>query len=759
MSKAKAEVDQLLIYDPDKSRSTTHIFLSRPTPLEEKNLGRLFVICEIDSEEKINQEIINIIQQELKNHFYYSEETNVEAAFENALSKTNQALHHIISEGITNWLDKFNIIIAVIHGTRIYLAHIGRIHAFLIHRDKIIDIITKTSQPRAKINPLKIFSNIIEGNVNPGDQLLFCTTSLLDYFSQEKLKRVISNTLPSDSTKELEKILLEANAATSFGAIVSKLVPTPEKLPEQKDISRRPSDTALSSSYTPPQASMQDLRSQEEKTSEYLSPSVFPKFFKSIKKSFSVLGSIYRKKVLKKGPKRSLPDSSYYSPEKKIKKPKPGKNYLKNIFNYLSKGIKWLAQGLASLFWALFNLFRKPKTIKNKLKEIPEKTESKIHSGIFRFRRLPKKAQKTLIIALIILFIFATSIVYLGWQNDNKLSAEREAEIIRQIQDLTFEAGAALSYEDERGAKELLGQARDLLAQLPNKSKEEKATYSELETGIEKEYQKTLHVVNVDNPILKKDFSELENYSPVSSLVQAGDFAYLINANNNIYEIDLTRNEVITIENNLTDIGQFQKMVQETTSTVLLYDNNPGMVELNKNTGVLTPLTIDFPQENMNVQDLAVYRSRFYYLDSQSNQIYRHQRGTVGFGPSTAWIRDPDLNIQDGVSLVIDGSIYLLKSNGQLLELFQGYEQDFSLDIIDPALSSAEKVWTSEDSNYIYILDNQNKRLVQFDKQGNLVNQYFSDQFNDLKDFSVDEDNSKAFLLASSKLFEITINL
>jgi len=759
MPKAKAEVDQLLIFDPDKSRSTTHIFISRPTPLEEKNLGRLFAICEIDSGEKINQEIINIIQQELKNHFYYSEETNVESAFENALSKTNQALHHIISEGITNWLDKFNIIIAVLHGTRIYLAHIGRIHAFLIHRDKIIDIIAKTSQPRAKINPLKIFSNIIEGNLNPEDQLLFCTTSILDYFSQEKLKRVISNTLPSDSTKELEKILLEANAGASFGAIVSKLVPTPEKLPEQKKDFSRSSDTALSPSYTPPQASMQDLRSQEERTSEYLSPSVFPKFFKSIKKGFSALGNSYRKKVLKKGPKRSLPDSSYYSPEKKIKKPSREKKYIKNIFSYLLKGLKWLGQGLASLFWTLFNLFRKPKTIKNKLKEIPEKTESKIHSGVFRFRRLSKKAQKTLVIALIILFIFATSIVYLGWKNDNKLTEEREAEIIQQIKDLTFEAGAALSYEDERGAKELLSQARDLLNQLPNKSKEEKATYSELEAGIEKEYQKTLHIVNVDNPILKKDFSQLENYAPVSHFVYSADFAYLINSNNNIYEIDLTRNEVIVIENNLNEIGQYKHAVKETSSTALLYHDQPGMVELNMNTGVLTPLSIDFPQENMNIQNLAVYRSRFYYLDSQTNQIYRHQRGTFGFGPRTLWIQDPDLNIQDGVSLVIDGSIYLLKSNGQLLELFQGYEQDFSLDTIDPNLSSAQKVWTSEDSNYIYILDNQNKRLVQFDKQGNLVNQYFSDQFNDLKDFSVDETNSKAFILAGSKLFEITINL
>ncbi len=752
MPKIESEVDKLLIYDPDKARSTTHIFISRPTPLEEKSLGKLFIICEIDTGEKINHEIINIIQEEIKNNYYYSDETNVETAFENALSKVNQSLHHLISEGVTSWLDHFNIIISVIKGTEVYISHLGRIHAFLIHANKIVDILEQDSSHQQKINPLKIFSNIVEGNVNPDDQILFCTTSILDYFSQEKLRRTISNSLPSDSVKELEKILLEAHPNTAFAAIITKLIPQEEILPEQRQY--KESAQIRPQSSPPPETSMEELINQEKRTSEYLAPSVVPNFTKVLKNGFSSLNNLIKTKVLKKEPKRTLPEAPYYTPRKQGKS-----GTLKIIFISIGKAISVLLAGLASIVLFIFNLFKKRPNIKNKFKDFPHKTEEKIHGGIFRFRRMSKKARQTLIIAAVLLFIFTTSVVWIGWRRENMLTEERKQEIIEEIKDLTFEAGAALSYEDERGAKQLLNQARDLLAELPNRSKDDKAVVSGLEVGISEQHEKTRHVVNIENPVLKKDFSSLEGYSPPQAVIQSSDFAYLYNANNNIYEIDLTNNEVTEIKNNLTDIGQFKLMTKETNTTALLYHDKKGIIELDLNNGVLTPLSIEFARDNINISDMTVYRSRFYYLDVQNNQIFRHQRGAVGFGPSTEWISDPNLNVQNGTSLVVDGSIYLLRGNGQLLELFQGYEQDFSLDEIDPTMVSAQKVWTEESSDYLWVLDNQNKRLVQFDKKGNLKNQYYSDKFNDLKDFAIDKGAEKAFILAGSNLFEITIIL
>ena len=216
-------IDRLLLGDPDKTRSTVHVFIAHPTPLEEKALGKLFLLCEIDSNDKINQEIINVIQEVAKKNFYYSEETNLETAFENALAKVNEKLHHLITEGITNWLDKFNIIIGVLRRTELILSPIGRLYAFLIHRDKIIDILSQTTPWDNKINPYKIFSNLTSGQLNPTDQLLICTSSLLDYFSQEKLKRVISENLPTESIQQLEKTLLETDLKTAFGAIILRL--------------------------------------------------------------------------------------------------------------------------------------------------------------------------------------------------------------------------------------------------------------------------------------------------------------------------------------------------------------------------------------------------------------------------------------------------------------------------------------------------------------------------------------------------------
>lgn len=744
MSEIKTEIDRLLISDPDKSRSVCHIFVAHPTPLEEKSLGKLFFICEIDSIDKINHEIINLIQEEAKNNYYYSEETNLETAFENALQKVNESLHRLITEGISRWLDKFHIIIGVLRKSELILSPIGRLQAFLIHREKIIDILEQGSLVQTKINPLKIFSNIITGQVNPGDQLLFCTGSLLDYFSQEKLKRLISQSEPSESVASLEKILFQADKSTSFGAVVIKLEAI--KSPE---IASYKSQDVFPSSVSGTQTSMDDLRRQETKTSEYLSPSLIPNVFKSFRQYTDKTNDLIRAKIFKKAPKRRLTEN-YYRPIKKEE------SKLKKLPLYIFGTVKWLINKTAAFVKSVINLFKRQGEIKGKIKDLPFRTEQKIHGGVFRFRRLNPRAKRLLILALVILFVFSTSIVIIGQRREANLNAQKRQATIKEIQDKTFEAGSALTYEDEKSAKELLTQARDLLNQIAKKI--EKEQYQTLLSGINAEYEKTKHIVNVQNPDLVLDLATLTPPETATGIFSFTNLLYLFNGSE-IIKIDPSSKQAETLKTALTDIGQFTLGVKATSSTLLLYQNKNGVVEYNITTKKFTPLSITFSNPDAEVRDLAVYQSRFYYLDVRNNQIYRHQRASNAFGPAVPWITDSNVNIKDGVSLAIDGSIYVLKNNGQVIELTQGKQVDFSLDEIDPKLTSGLKIWTDGTAKYLYVLDPANKRLLQFDKKGQLKNQYTSDQFAELKAFTVSEKDKKAWLLTGTKVFQIDLNI
>ncbi|MFA5070547.1 MAG: hypothetical protein WC528_04680 [Patescibacteria group bacterium] len=744
MTEIEEQIDRLLLSDPDKSRSICHIFLAHPTPLEERQLGKLFLICEIDSVEKINHEIINVIQEEAKNTFYYTEETNLETAFENALAKINERLHRLITDGVTAWLDKFNIIIGVLRRTELILAPIGRMNAFLIHRDKIIDILEQGAPREIKINPLKIFSQVVAGQLNPSDQLLFCTSSLLDYFSQEKLKRIISQTVPSQAVNTLEKFLLETDYRTAFGAIVVKLEPE-KSLSSSEKIQGEPSSVYSSA----PQTSMAELERQEKKTSEYLSPSLIPNVFKSIRRYGNRVSDSIRTKILKQAPRRRVAEN-YYQPVRKEE------NKLKKAPFYLYRGARWLARNIAAIFLFIFRLFKKRGQIKGKLKEFPVQTEQKIHGGIFRFRRLNPAARRTLIIALVFLFLFCASIVIIGQVREGNISAQAKEQMIKDIHDKTFAAGTALTYDDLGGAKTLIAEAQDLLGQLAKKI--DKQQFQDLQNEINEQYEKTKLVVNIANPDLLKDLDVLDPPNSALGIFSFGNFLYLFNGDE-IIKIERESKDAETLKTTLSDIGLFTLGVKENTNTLLLYQNKNGVVAYNTNTKKFSPLSITFSNQETNIMDLSFYQSRFYYLDIKNNQIYRHAAAVGGFGVATPWITDSNLNVSDGVSLAVDGSIYLLKSNGQVLELIAGRQVDFSLDEIDPKLTKGSKIWTDEGAANLYILDPANKRLLQFDKNGQLINQYTSDQFADLKAFTVSEKDKKAYILSGTKVFQIDLNI
>ena len=57
----------------------------------------------------------------------------------------------------------------------------------------------------------------------------------------------------------------------------------------------------------------------------------------------------------------------------------------------------------------------------------------------------------------------------------------------------------------------------------------------------------------------------------------------------------------------------------------------------------------------------------------------------------------------------------------------------------------------------MYVLDSQNKRLLVLSKNGDLINQYYSDFFNNLKDLAIDESSGNAYLLNGAKIYVINI--
>ena len=173
-----ADFETLLLADPTQSRTTSHIFIAHPTPLEERTLGKVFLVVEIDDRARVSHDVIAVIQEELKSAYYNAADFSLEAAFEQALSHVNQRLHQLIEGGVTDWLNHIHLAAGVIRDHDIILTTLGRVHAFYFHGSQAMDI-AEGSLPRERINPLKVFSTIMTGRFTPHDSILITTGALL----------------------------------------------------------------------------------------------------------------------------------------------------------------------------------------------------------------------------------------------------------------------------------------------------------------------------------------------------------------------------------------------------------------------------------------------------------------------------------------------------------------------------------------------------------------------------------------------------
>ncbi len=61
---------------------------------------------------------------------------------------------------------------------------------------------------------------------------------------------------------------------------------------------------------------------------------------------------------------------------------------------------------------------------------------------------------------------------------------------------------------------------------------------------------------------------------------------------------------------------------------------------------------------------------------------------------------------------------------------------------------------SGKDDGLIYVLESSSNRLIAFDKEGNFIQQYKSEKFNNLKDFAIDEEAGIIYYLNGNKVYE-----
>ncbi|KKW01365.1 MAG: hypothetical protein UY52_C0019G0017 [Parcubacteria group bacterium GW2011_GWC2_49_9] len=743
----RSQIDHLLIYDPDSSRSTVHVFIAHPSPVEESTLGRLMFVAELDSQQPENRDIIFAVQHELESAFYSSEEIHPEVAFESALSRANQKIAELVSSYGTNWHEHFNIVAAVSHGDQIFFSEHGHMHIFLFQKQRVTDLSSPAGHGESS-TILKVFTNVANGKLHAGEMMLITTSSLLDYFSQEKLRRMLTESQLHEAVVHIENTLQENINNAAFGSIIIQPVEQTIPIPSVQQAIVNPR-----LHYSATQASMEEMIDREQRTKELLSPSIFSNVAKRLSGFTRGIENITQRFVRRRT-KRKLPITETTRDYAETFRDKEH-GTLQKILRALIKGLASVLKLAVAAIGSLARLITSPEK-RHALATTPERLTSLPSRTIAFLKKLPVRGRVIAGLALVVVFIFAQSIVSRG-MNDTRVEDTSSYDTrVSVIDGFLLDAELAFSYDNVVSATEAIQKAQEFLTKLPTRSDEQKATADRLNNKLVTLREQANHVTRIDRPAVLTDLNTLSSNGPIGGVELIGSTLYAFSPkDNSTYQVDTSSGEASLFATAVVE-NAFQYVIESTPNTLLFLNTANALNEYTVSAKALRDLPLTIPGTEINIVDIGYYEGRLYLLDIANNQVWRAVRGASQYSAAQKWIQD-GTDVRLAHSLAVDGDIYVLQENGSVSKFTRGTRQDFSIESVEPALGGGTKIWTDPDSSSLYILDAEGKRLLLFSKEGALRNQYVSEAFATATDIAINETAKKAYILAGTTIYTVDL--
>jgi len=102
--------------------------------------------------------------------------------------------------------------------------------------------------------------------------------------------------------------------------------------------------------------------------------------------------------------------------------------------------------------------------------------------------------------------------------------------------------------------------------------------------------------------------------------------------------------------------------------------------------------------------------------------------------------------------------LYLGRTSGEIKHFSKNKLEDKTWVAIEPPLKNIIQLATGPQSNYIFALDGENKRIIAYNNNGALMRQYTSKSFGSVTSLALMEKEKKIYLLSNNKVYLITMD-
>jgi hypothetical protein len=350
-----------------------------------------------------------------------------------------------------------------------------------------------------------------------------------------------------------------------------------------------------------------------------------------------------------------------------------------------------------------------------------------------------KEFKKKVISVLALILLLAFGFLVFRGKNQRQL---KESEVtLAKIQE-KVDSAKLLIPKDDKKADELLKEAFEEILPLTKEGSPIKEDALKLKGDIEKNLYTLNKLEIIQEPQV---FSEIDpkKFIP-QKMVKLGKELYLFSPlSENLFRI----NE----KGEGTLIPTEQKFNLATASDNIILFTKPNIVTPLEQ----KPFSLTLPSPETDFVDLAFFKNNLYFLDAKSGEIIKYPFGESLEGKP--YLDSKTKRVVDGKSIAVDGSVWVLDGKNGIHRYYGGiYQGALELNIF-PYPKSFKKIFASFALPHrIFILEPEENRIIIISETGQIIKQFKSEKFDNLKDFAVSENGKTIYLLNGQKIYQIS---
>lgn len=161
------------------------------------------------------------------------------------------------------------------------------------------------------------------------------------------------------------------------------------------------------------------------------------------------------------------------------------------------------------------------------------------------------------------------------------------------------------------------------------------------------------------------------------------------------------------------------------TPALLMVTSGGSLVELKSNGDARNVSVSDIPHSE-DVRAVRTYEGNLYILDVGGGNIIKYiPTGDDYRDPPVGYIANPEGVPWDSViDMAIDGSIYLLLTDGTIMKFTGGHPQPFPQEGLHPPVENPVALFASPGSASVFVAEPDQSRIVEFTTDGRFIRQF-----------------------------------